>query len=71
MPQDDVVRIRVDKQSVGIMGLKTAMEEMAEDYGDRPDDAAEILEELLKRLSKKNYIPEKRQGRSYAKAFLT
>ena len=67
MSQADVVQIKVDGQAVGIMGLKTAMEEMAEDYAERPDDGAEA--ELLKRLCKKNYIPS-RVKESYGKAFL-
>ena len=67
MSQEDVVQIKVDKQSVGIMGLKTAMEAMAKEYADKPDDEAEA--ELLKRLSRKNYIPN-RVKENYAKAFL-
>jgi len=67
MSQADVVQIKVDGQAVGIMGLKTAMEAMAEDYAERPDDEAEA--ELLKRLYKKNYIPN-RVKENYAKAFL-
>lgn len=67
MSQEDVVQIKVDKQSVGIMGLKRAMEEMAEEYAERPDD--EVGAELLKRLSKKNYISNPAK-KNYAKAFL-
>jgi len=39
MSQDNVTQIKVDKQSVGIMDLKRAMEEMVEEYAERPDDA--------------------------------
>ncbi len=67
MSQEDVVQIKVDKQSVGIMGLKRAMEEMPEEYAERPDD--EVGAELLKRLSKKNYIPTPAKE-NYEKAFL-
>jgi len=67
MSQEDVIQIRVGNSPVGIMGLKRTMEEMAEDYAERPDDEAEA--ELLKRLSKKNYIPN-RVKENYAKAFL-
>jgi len=67
MSREDVVQIKVDKQSVGIMGMKLAMEAMAKQYADKPDDEAEA--ELLKRLSKKNYIPN-RVKENYAKAFL-
>ncbi|MEA2040906.1 MAG: thioredoxin family protein [Thermodesulfobacteriota bacterium] len=67
MSQEDVTQIKVDKQSVGIMGLKQAMEEMAEECAERPDD--EVSAELLKRLSKKNYIPNPARE-NYEKAFL-
>jgi small redox-active disulfide protein 2 len=67
MSQDDVTQIRVRNSPVGIMGLKTVMEDMAEEYGDRPDREAQ--EELLNRLCKRNYIPEKVKE-NYGKAFL-
>jgi len=67
MSQDDVTQIRVGDSPVGIIGLKIVMEDMAEEYGERPDQ--EVLEELLSRLGKRNYIPEKVKE-SYAKAFL-
>jgi hypothetical protein len=67
MSQEDVVQIKVDRHAVGIMGMKTAMEAMAKEYADKPDD--EAGSELLKRLSKKNYIPN-RVKENYAKAFL-
>ncbi len=60
MQQDDIVQVRVGKSQVGVMGLKTAMEDMAETYGERSDP--EVMEELLNRLSKKNYIPPHRAG---------
>ena len=67
MSNDDIIQIKVDKHSVGIMGLNEVMEGMAGQYDERPDD--EILNELLKRLSKKNYIP-KSAKENYGKAFL-
>jgi len=67
MSQDDISQIRIGNSPVGIMGLRTAMEDMAEKYADRPD--REFVAELLNRLSKKNYIPEKVKE-NYAKAFL-
>ena len=57
----------MDKQSVGIIGLKVAMADMAEEYAERPDD--EVGAELLKRLSERNYIPDYVKP-DYAKAFL-
>ena len=67
MSQDDISQIRIGNSPVGIMGLRTAMEDMAEKYADRPD--REVVAELLNRLSKKNYIPQKVKE-NYAKAFL-
>ena len=67
MSQDDITQIRVGNSPVGIVGLKTVLEDMAEEYGDRPDQ--EVMEELLDRLCKKNYIPEKARE-DYEKAFL-
>jgi small redox-active disulfide protein 2 len=67
MSQDEISQIRVGNSPVGILGLKTVMEDVAQEYGDRPDP--EVQQELLERLSKRNYIPEKVKE-SYAKAFL-
>ena len=67
MSQEDIIQIKVGGEAVGIMGLKTAMEAIAEDYADKPDDETEA--ELLKRLAKKNYIPDKVKE-NYEKAFL-
>ena len=67
MLQDEVTQIRVGNSPVGIMGIKIVMAEMAEEYGERPDQ--EVLEELLHRLGKRNYIPQK-VSENYGKAFL-
>jgi small redox-active disulfide protein 2 len=67
MSQDDIVQIRVSRQSVGIIGLKAAMAHMAEEYAERHDN--EVGAELLKRLSGRNYIPDHVKP-DYAKAFL-
>ena len=67
MSQDDTTQIRVGNSAVGIIGLKAVMEDMAKDYGERPD--AEVRQELLIRLSKKNYVPPKVRE-DYGKAFL-
>ena len=67
MSQDDVTRIRINKQSIGIIGLKDVMEEMAEEYSEKSDD--KLQAELIKRLSRKNYIPE-RAKQDYGKAVL-
>ena len=57
MSKDDVTQIRVGNSPVGIIGLKAVMEEVAQEYGDKTD--REVQEELLNRLCKRNYIPEK------------
>jgi small redox-active disulfide protein 2 len=67
MPQDDITQIRVGDSLTGIVGLKAAIAGLTEEYGDRPD--REIMDELLNRLGKRNYIPEKARE-DYEKAFL-
>jgi small redox-active disulfide protein 2 len=67
MSQDDVTQIRIGDSPIGIIGLKTVLEKMAEEFEDSPD--SEVREELLNRLCKRNYIPEKARG-DYGKAFL-
>jgi hypothetical protein len=67
MPQDNITQIRVGNSPVGIIGLKNVMADMSEEYAERPDD--EVGDELVERLSKKNYIPD-RVKPDYAKSFL-
>jgi small redox-active disulfide protein 2 len=67
MSQEDLTRIQVNKQSVGIIGLKHVMDEMAEEYAERPD--AEVRTALIKRLSRRNYIPDQAKE-DYGKALL-
>ncbi len=67
MSQDDVTQIKVDDVMVGIIGFKAVMEGAAQELAWKPDE--EIRAELLKRLSMKNYIPDRVKDR-YAKAFL-
>jgi len=61
------VKIRINQQNVGVIGLKKVMEDMATVYADRPD--AEIEAALVKRLSKANYIPDGAKE-AYGKALL-
>ena len=63
MARGDIMQTKVNRQSVGIVGLEAAMADMAEEYAERPDD--EVGSELLKRLCRKNYIPDR-----VTKAFL-
>jgi quercetin dioxygenase-like cupin family protein len=70
MDRDTVTQIKIGTHKFGIVGLKKALENMAETYAEQADDV--VAEELLKRLSKKNYIPEKVQkkyGRAFAREF--
>jgi len=67
MSQDDVTQIRIDQQSVGLIGLKQVMEEMAQEYADKLDH--EIRAELVSRVSRQNYIPDHAKE-AYAQALL-
>lgn len=67
MSQKDVRKIKVGKHNIGIIGLENTLEVVAKDYAGKPE--AEIIDELLKRLSEKNYIPGNIR-QEYGKAFL-
>ncbi|MES0445924.1 MAG: thioredoxin family protein [Desulfobacterales bacterium] len=67
MSKDDVKQIKVGSHTTGIIGLKNVVEEVAKEFAEKQDE--EIQAELLKRLSKKNYISD-RTRESYGKAFL-
>ena len=63
----EVTQIKIGNHSVGLVGLKEALNDMAEAYAEQPDDV--VAEELLNRLSKKNYIAEKVK-KDYRRAFV-
>ncbi len=63
----EVTQIKIGKHTVGLVGFKEALSDMAEAYAEQPDDM--VAEELLNRLSKKNYIAEKVQ-KDYRRAFV-
>ena len=67
MSQKDVRQIKVGKHTVGIIGLKSIVEEVANDFAEKQE--TEIIDELLKRLSVKNYIPGNIRE-EYGKAFI-
>ena len=67
MSQKDVRQIKVGKHTVGIIGLKSIVEEVANDFAEKQE--TEIIDELLKRLSVKNYIPGNIKE-EYGKAFI-
>jgi small redox-active disulfide protein 2 len=64
--QDEVVKIKVGKFAVGIVGLQAALEEVA---GASLSSDDEVAQYLLEQLKSKNYIPPKAES-EYAKAFL-
>lgn len=63
----EVTQIKIGKHTVGLVGLKEALNDMIDSYAEEPDDI--VAEELLKRLSKKNYIADKVQ-KDYKRAFV-
>jgi len=67
MSQDEITQIKIGNDRIGIIGLKLVLEEVAETFADQTDE--EIRAELLKRLDKRNYIPESWKE-EYGKAFL-
>ena len=67
MSQKDVRKIKVGKNVIGIIDLNNTLEVVAKDFAGKPE--AEIQAELLKRLSKGNYIPDNIRE-EYGKAFL-
>ncbi len=67
MTLSDVTQIKIGKHKVGFVGLNQSFKDMAESYAAEPDDL--VAEELLHRLSKHNYIPDKVQ-KEYGRAFV-
>jgi len=67
MSDDKVTRINVGGQATGIIGLQPILEDVAKECKGQSDD--DIKEELLNRLSKKNYISSRTRD-VYGNAFL-
>jgi len=65
--QSDISQIKIGQHTYGIVGLKHAFEALGETHAKQPDEA--VAEELLRRLSNKNYIPDKVQEK-YGRAFV-
>jgi small redox-active disulfide protein 2 len=65
--KDDHTRVRIADFDVGVIGLKQAIEEIAESHANKKD--IEIESFLLERLSAKNYIPSSAR-KDYGKAFV-
>ena len=56
MTDADVSQVRVGDFTTGIIGLKSVLKDMAEEWVEKPDDL--VAAELVERLSAKNYIAE-------------
>jgi small redox-active disulfide protein 2 len=63
----DVAQLKIGQHRYGIVGLKHALEALSATHAKQPDSV--VVEELLRRLSKDNYIPEKAKGK-YGRAFV-
>ena len=67
MSSDEVIQIKIGGDRIGIIGLKSILSEVAETCAAETDE--EIRTELLRRLNKRNYIPESSREK-YGQAFL-
>ena len=70
MSTQEVKQIKIGKHMIGIVGLKSTFEEMAHNYADQTD--VTLASMLLKRLAKKNYIPEnvrEKYGQAFVREF--
>ena len=67
MSNDDLLQISVAGRPIGILGFKAVFEELAPTLAQATDDV--LAQELVTRLSKKNYIPEKVKA-EYGKALV-
>ncbi len=67
MAKDEITQIKVGHHRMGIVGLQNVLKEVAQQFAGRSDD--DITAELIRRLSKFNYIPDSSQ-KDYAQAFL-
>lgn len=68
--QSDISQIKIGQHIYGIVGLKHALEALGETHAKQPDAA--VAKELLRRLSNKNYIPDKareKYGRAFVREF--
>jgi small redox-active disulfide protein 2 len=64
---EDITQVKVGTFQVGIIGLKEVMADLASSMANFPD--GEVERELIQRLSRKNYIPEKAKA-EYGQALL-
>ena len=70
MSADDLLQINIAGRPIGIIGFKAVFEELAPTLAQSSDDV--LARELVTRLSKQNYIPEKvktEYGKALAREF--
>jgi small redox-active disulfide protein 2 len=67
MSPDEIIQIKIGNNRIGIVGLEVVLAEVAEASAAQSDEDIRI--ELLKRLAKRNYIPESSKA-EYGQAFL-
>ena len=67
MTQDEITQIKIGRHRMGIIGLKHVLADISQEFNGRSDNA--VSAELIRRLSKLNYIPDKSQ-KDYRQAFL-
>jgi small redox-active disulfide protein 2 len=67
MAEHEVTQISVGGARVGIIGLKSVLEAVAQEFKGRPDE--EIKAELMKRLGRSNYIVPSAEA-AYKAAFI-
>ena len=67
MASEEITQIKVGKTRIGIIGLKQILADVAQTHIGKPEN--EIESELMKRLTKSNYIPDHAQT-AYGQAFL-
>jgi len=67
MSPDEITQIKIGNNRIGIVGLKLVLAAVAEVSATQSDEDIGI--ELLKRLAKRNYIPESSKA-EYGRAFL-
>ena len=67
MSDDDLSQISIAGRPIGILGFKAVFEALAHTLAQSPDDV--LAQELVTRLSKTNYIPEKVKA-EYGKALV-
>jgi small redox-active disulfide protein 2 len=67
MTNEDVIQLKIGSFQIGIIGLKEVLAELDSSMAEASDE--QVATELLHRLSKKNFFPEKAKA-EYARALV-